>query len=296
MKRGIDLSTHNQVTDWNKVRQAVDFIILRAGYGAGNIDEKLVPYAAACIKQEIPLGLYWFSYAYTVEMAKKEAQYCIQQAKKYSITYPIAFDFEYDSVRYAERKGIKVTKQLVMDMTVAFCSEIKKAGYIPLVYTNKDYAGRYFDLEQLKKEGYEIWYAYYNKASDREDMAIWQYTDSGSIPGISGRVDRNISYVDYVDKSGWIEEAGRWKYQKKDGDFCKNCWQEVEGLWYHFDSEGIMQTGWLKDEGKRYYLKSSGAMACNELLTVESPIHGIELYVFAADGHMLRTNERGAAV
>ena len=296
MKRGIDLSTHNQVTDWDKVRQAVDFIILRAGYGAGNIDEKLVPYAAACMEKGIPLGLYWFSYAYTVDMARREAQYCISQAKKYKVTYPIAFDFEYDSLSYAERKGVKVTKQLVMDMTVAFCSEIKKAGYIPLVYTNKDYAGRYFDLEQLKKEGYGIWYAYYNKASDREDMAIWQYTDSGSIQGISGRVDVNISYVDYGDKSGWIEEAGRWKYQKKDGSLCKNCWQEVEGAWYHFDSEGIMQTGWIQEQEKWYYLKSSGAMACNELLTVESPIHGIELYVFAADGHMLQTNERGAAV
>ena len=61
MKRGIDLSTHNQVTDWDKVRQAGDFIILRAGYGAGNIDEKLVPYAAACMEKGIPLGLYWFS-------------------------------------------------------------------------------------------------------------------------------------------------------------------------------------------------------------------------------------------
>ncbi len=296
MKRGIDLSTHNQVTDWDKVRQAVDFIILRAGYGAGNIDEKLVPYAAACMEKGIPLGLYWFSYAYTVEMARREAQYCISQAKKYRVIYPIAFDFEYDSVRYAERKGVKVTRQLVMDMTLAFCREVKGAGYIPMVYTNKDYANQYFNLTQLREEGYAIWYAYYNKVCNREDMALWQHTDSGSIPGISGRVDRNICYVDYGDKSGWIQEGDIWKYKKADGEICKNCWQEVDGLWYHFDSNGIMQTGWLKDEEKRYYLKSSGAMACNELLTVESPVHGIELYVFAADGHMLQTNERGAAI
>ena len=296
MKKGIDLSTHNQVTDWDKVKENVDFVILRAGYGKNNIDEKLVPYAAACIKQEIPLGLYWFSYAYTVEMAKKEAQYCIQQAKKYSITYPIAFDFEYDSVRYAERKGVKVTKQLVMDMALAFCREIKKAGYIPAAYTNKDYANHYFDVAQLKKEGYAIWYAYYNKVCNREDMALWQYTDVGSVPGISGRVDMNISYVDYVDKSGWIQEGDRWKYQKKDGSLCKNCWQEVEGLWYHFDPEGIMQTGWLKDEGKWYFLKNDGSMAHKEMLMIKSPIYGEETYIFATDGHMLQTNERGAVV
>ncbi len=296
MKKGIDLSTHNQVTDWDKVKENVDFVILRAGYGKNNIDEKLVPYAAACIKREIPLGLYWFSYAYTPEMAKREAQYCIQQAKKYSITYPIAFDFEYDSVRYAERKGVKVTKQLVMDMTIAFCNVIKEAGYIPMVYTNKDYANQYFNLIRVKEEGYAIWYAYYNKVCNREDMALWQYTDAGSIPGISGRVDVNISYVDYGDKSGWIEEAGRWKYQKKDGDLCKNCWQEVDGLWYHFDPEGIMQTGWLKEEGKWYFLKNDGSMAHKEMLMIKSPVYGEETYIFAADGHMLQTNERGAAV
>ncbi len=296
MKKGIDLSYANKVTDWNQVKEAVDFVILRAGYGKNNIDERLVPYAAACIENEIPLGLYWFSYAYTPEMAKREAQYCIQQAKKYQVAYPIAFDFEYDSVRYAERKDVKVTRQLVMDMTLAFCREVKEAGYIPMVYTNKDYANQYFNLTQLKEEGYAIWYAYYNKVCNREDMALWQHTDAGSISGISGRVDINICYVDYGDKSGWIQEGNTWKYKKVDGNFCKDCWQEVEGEWYHFDPEGIMQTGWLKDEGKWYFFKNDGSMANKEMLMIKSPIYGEETYIFAADGHMLQTNERGAAV
>ncbi len=296
MKKGIDLSYANKVTDWNRVKEAVDFVILRAGYGKNNIDQNLVPYAAACMEQKIPLGLYWFSYAYTPEMAKREAQYCIQQAKKYNITYPIAFDFEYDSVRYAEKKGIKVTKQLVVEMTLAFCKEVKEAGYIPMVYTNKDYANQYFNLTQLKEEGYAIWYAYYNKVCNREDMALWQHTDAGSISGISGRVDINICYVDYGDKSGWIQEGNTWKYKKADGNFCKDCWQEVEGKWYHFDPEGIMQTGWLKDKGKWYFLKNDGSMAHKEMLMIKSPIYGEETYIFAADGHMLQTNERGAAV
>ena len=53
------------------------------------------------------MGLYWFSYAYTPEMATREALHCITQARKYNITYPIAFDFEYDSVRYAQGKWRK---------------------------------------------------------------------------------------------------------------------------------------------------------------------------------------------
>ena len=296
MKKGIDLSTHNRVTDWGKVRENVDFVILRAGYGNNNIDEKLVPYAQACMSQGIPMGLYWFSYAYTPEMATREALHCITQARKYNITYPIAFDFEYDSVRYAQGKGVKVTRQLVMDMTVAFCKEVRSAGYIPAVYTNKDYALKYFDLAELKALGYDIWYAYYNKKPDRDDIALWQHTSSGSVPGIVGNVDMNISYVDYVDHSGWIQEGNIWKYQKENGEICKDCWQEVDGLWYHFDINGVMQTGWLEEGGKWYFLKNDGAMANKEMLRIMSTEHGDEMFIFAEDGHMLRTNNRGAAV
>lgn len=296
MKKGIDLSTHNKVTDWGQVRDNVDFVILRAGYGNNNVDEKLVPYAQACMDQGILMGLYWFSYAYTPDMARREALHCIAQANKYDVKYPIAYDFEYDSVRYAQQKGVKVTKQLVMDITVAFCKEIRGAGYIPVVYTNKDYALKYFDLETLKEDGYDIWYAYYNKTSDRGDIALWQYTSTGKVPGIAGSVDMNICFVDYVDKPGWVQEGDFWKYRKEDGSLCKDCWWEADGLWYHFDPDGVMQTGWLEDEEEWYFLKNDGSMAHKEMLVIKSVEHGDEMFVFAEDGHMLRTNERGAAV
>lgn len=296
MQKGIDLSTHNKVTDWLKVKDNVDFIMLRAGYGKNNIDQKFVPYANACMEHCIPMGLYWFSYAYTVEMARNEALYCIQQAKKYTTVYPIAFDFEYDSARYAREKGVKVTKRLVMDMTVAFCKEIKDAGYVPLVYMNKDYSLNYFDLTELKSFGYDIWYAYYNKAPDRKDISVWQYTSSASIPGIQGNVDANISYVYYtINKAGWVKFDDFWYYQEKNGEFCKNCWKCVDGKYYHFDPNGIMQTGWLKIDDKYYFLKNDGSMACKEMLIIKDTKFGEEIYVFAEDGHMLQTNERGAA-
>ena len=297
MKKGIDLSYANMVTDWEKVKGQVDFVILRAGYGQGNIDRNLGAYAAACEKHNIPLGLYWFSYAYTVEMARAEARYCIEQARKYKVTYPIAFDFEYDSVRYAQGLDRSITKELVMKLVTAFCGEIQAAGYIPCVYTNKDYGNRYFDLSAIKEEGYLIWYAYYNKTSDRDDIALWQYSSDGEIDGISGRVDMNYSLKDFAKEEGWQQDQeGRWRYLLEDGHHQSDSWRKIEGLWYHFDQDGYMQTGWIQDDGKWYYLKASGAMAANEMLTIHSDIYGDELYVFAADGHMLQTNDRGAAV
>ena len=43
-----------------------------------------------------------------------------------------------------------------------------------------------------------------------------------------------------------------------------NQWEQVSGNWYHFDANGMMQTGWLQLGNTWYYLKSNGAMAVNE--------------------------------
>lgn len=296
MLRGIDLSYANKVTDWSKVKEQVDFVILRAGYGKNNMDQNLVPYAAKCKELGIRLWMYWFSYAYTSDMAAKEALYCIEQAEKRGMEKGgrIAFDFEYDSVRYAQSKDINVTKNLVMAMTMAFCKEVEKAGYIPVVYTNKDYGNRYFDMAQIKALGYEIWYAYYNKELDRNDVALWQYTSSGSVEGISGNVDMNYLMVGTEKKSGWQQDNDMWWWIKEDGTYVKNDWLNVDGKWYHFDNHGWMQTGWLELEERWYYLKPDGSMASDEMISIHSETYGEEMYAFASDGHMLRTDDRGA--
>ena len=130
----------------------------------------------------------------------------------------------------------------------------------------------------------------------------------------------------------WIEQEGKWWFKYKDGSYPKNCWKKIDGKWYHFDGSGWMQVGWLNLGGtwyylngngamaegwielkgiwyylipgsgemkvgwlqlgeKWYYLKSNGAMACNELLVI-----GKEPFYFMSDGHMGRTNARGALV
>ena len=61
--------------------------------------------------------------------------------------------------------------------------------------------------------------------------------------------------------AGWVASNGRWWYRNADGSYPANCWQKIDGSWYHFDAQGWMQTGWLKDGGTWYYLSPSGAMA-----------------------------------
>ena len=168
--------------------------MLRAGYGRNNLDTKFHRNAQGAAAAGIPVGLYWFSYALNVEIARKEAQYAVELAKKYKITWPIAYDLEYDTVSYAVKNGVTITKSLATQMAIAFCEEIKRLGYIPMVYTNLDYLNRYFDRSKLP---YDLWYAQYASTASVADKEIWQYSSKGSVPGIAGNVDMNHGYKDY---------------------------------------------------------------------------------------------------
>ena len=178
-------------------------------------------------------------------MVKKEAIDCINQAKKHNIEYSIAFDFEYDSVRYAQENGVTVTKKLAVELMKAFCNEIKRVGYRVAVYTNRDFLENYYTVEEIGKQDYEIWYVHYSEEMKRKQVSLWQYSSGGHIEGINGRVDLDYS---------------------------------LEDIDQHMGGKNKMGNGF------------------NELLTVESPVHGTELYVFSIEGHMMCTNERGALI
>lgn len=201
--KGPDISYHNGNVNIKKIRDAgYKRIGIRAGYGKNNVDEKYVVNALACFNLNVAPLVYWFSYAYNSTMAGAEADYCIAQVEKYWSKCPIAFDFEYDSVNYARKRGVNVTKQLVTDMAIAFLQKVKAAGYLPVIYTNKDYLNKYFDINRIVKAlgKVYVWYARYTSSlSTAEiDLAdIWQYTSSGSVPGISGKCDINIFYTDF---------------------------------------------------------------------------------------------------
>lgn len=200
IKTGIDVSQWQGDIDWASAKSDIDFAIIRAGYGQNNIDPKWQRNADECTRLGIPFGVYWFSYAYNVDRAKREAQYCLEAVKPYKLDYPIAFDFEYDSVSYAQKNGVTITKQLASDIARAFCEEIRAAGYTPILYANPDYLSRYFDNDVASR--YDIWLAQWPKRPNLdippENADIWQYSNSGSIKGINGRVDMNACYKDYM--------------------------------------------------------------------------------------------------
>lgn len=200
-KKGIDVSQWQGVIDWAKVKAAgIEFAMIRAGYGQNNIDPQFERNISECNRLGIPCGVYWFSYALNADMARQEALYALEAVKPYVLEYPIVFDFEGDSVDYAARKGVKITKELASSFARAFCDELEKNRYYAMVYTNPSYLNRYFDAE-IPKE-FDIWLAQWPSKPDlavkpSQAGGIWQYTSSGSVSGISGRVDLNAGYFNY---------------------------------------------------------------------------------------------------
>ena len=202
---GVDISTHNGNVDIKRVRDAgYERIGIRAGYGNNNTDQKYDRNALACVNLGVPVLLYWFSYAYTIEMAEKEAEFAVEHAKKYWKKCPIAFDLEYDSVRYARTKGVNIDMELATKMAIAFMRKVESLGYTPVLYSNKDYLKNYFDLDRIKIRFNKmyLWYARYASAITTEEKNkadIWQFSSTGRVDGINGDVDLNEFYTQFDD-------------------------------------------------------------------------------------------------
>lgn len=204
-KKGIDVSEHNGVIDWDKVKESgmVDFVMIRAGYGTLTVDKKFYQNAASCERVGIPYGVYWFSYAKTVDEAKAEAVKCRITISGHKIDYPVAFDWEDDSLLRAKKAGVNIKgRDLPTQFAVAFLNEIRKSGYEPMLYTNKAFLDSYFDPHLL--DGFDFWYANWRSPIFSSPIKyagiapqIWQYSAKGSIPGITGDVDLNICYQEY---------------------------------------------------------------------------------------------------
>lgn len=194
--KGIDVSKFQGEVDWEQVKAAgYQFAMLRAGYGFSTIDEQFRRNAAECNRIGLPIGAYWFCYAVSPETAVQEADGCISTISGYKLDYPVCYDIEQASADYASGQGVTLTPDLAKQLVQSFCSRIEEKGYFAMFYSNRNFLDNYLGTELPRR--YALWYARYTDTFDGTDCGIWQYTSQGSVPGISGSVDLDISYVDY---------------------------------------------------------------------------------------------------
>ena len=201
--RGIDVSAYQEDIDWEAVANSgVDFAFIRLcyrGYTEGSLvrDVYFDRNVQGAIENGIGVGVYFVTQAITVEEAKEEARYVLENIKYYDVTWPLVYDIEGHSSTEARANKISLEKNT--EQIVAFCETIKEAGYTPMVYSNTKWFVSKIDMSQIKD--YDIWYAYYkDSVYFPYNFQIWQHSCTGRVNGISGDVDLNISFVNYGER------------------------------------------------------------------------------------------------
>ena len=194
---GIDISKHNGNIDWNAVKNSgVQYVILRCGYrgSASGVlveDQKFKSNIQGATAAGLKVGIYFFSQAVNEVEAVEEASMTLSLIKNYRITYPVYIDVE-----SANGRADGISKAARTSVINAFCQTIRNSGYTPGLYANKNWLTEKINTGALG--GCKIWLAQYVAAptyAGRYEM--WQYSSRGSIAGIKGNVDLNVSYMGY---------------------------------------------------------------------------------------------------
>lgn len=199
---GCDLSYHNRIVDFDELAASgCEFVMLRCGYrgyseGGLMKDEKFEEYASEAERVGLKVGVYFFTQALTVEEAEEEAEFVLGLIENHTISYPVAFDTEYIDDNDARTNATEISDELRSDICIAFCEKIRSEGYYPMIYASENWFRRSLEVKKLQE--YDFWAPQYLEENDfLYDFTIWQYTDTGNIPGVNGEVDLDISMVDY---------------------------------------------------------------------------------------------------
>lgn len=194
---GIDVSTFQGEIDWAQVKEAgIEFAMIRVGFrgygstGSLNEDARAQQNYLGATEAGIKVGVYFFSQAITAEEAKEEAQYVLELIKDWQVDMPVVFDWECLADDY---RTINVDSRTLTDCAKAFCDTVEAAGYDSMIYFNPEQSRYAMNLEELVDYGF--WLAMYSEYMTYEyKIDMWQYTKTGSVPGISGNVDINLYF------------------------------------------------------------------------------------------------------
>ena len=216
---GLDISEHNgsNVNMSAYKQKGKSFVMIRIGY-YNHLDKQFWNNVKKANDAKIPFGVYLYSYAYSVEEAKIEAEFVVETLSKLGsnaeyLKLPVAYDLE-------DAQLNKFSKQQLTNQCVTFCDIIRSAGYTPMVYANLDWFTNRLDIKTLNKKDYKLWYANWSIKNGNNSVPvkigktgieadIWQYDDNNYyFPG----TDSNVAF----DLNSLLKDYGcAHKYAKK---------------------------------------------------------------------------------
>lgn len=214
----IDVSDWQGQIDWAKVKaDGIVGAIIR--YADGNtLDKRFAENMKNAKAAGLHIGSYIFSRAKNIAEAEAEATRLFNACKPYSPDMPLYIDLEVASLA----KYANVVAQ-------AFLVKMKALGGKGGVYANLNWWNNYLADTAKNYSSNPFWIAQYNstmdyKPSDR--MGMWQYTSSGSVNGISGKVDMDKCYRAYWENPTIVERE--LEACKAQADWMKNAKYEYE--------------------------------------------------------------------
>lgn len=193
---GIDVSGFQGQIDWQQVKAAgVEFVFIRVG-GRGTTegglyaDEMADTYYRGAKEAGLQVGAYFFSQAITPQEARQEAEYTLQRIRRWKLDLPVVYDWEWVS---SDSRTANVDRTVLTQCTKAFCQVIENAGLEAMIYFNYTQGTELLELEALAN--YRLWLARYGSYPDFPyQVDCWQYSCTGTVPGITGDVDLNLFF------------------------------------------------------------------------------------------------------
>jgi GH25 family lysozyme M1 (1,4-beta-N-acetylmuramidase) len=191
---GIDVSEHQGEVDWDAVADAgVEFAILRAGYrgwseGTLNEDAYFAANLQGARSAGLRVGCYFFSQAVNPAEAEEEAAFLLSLLNGAELDLPVFFDWEEIG---EEARTANAPAGMPTDGCLAFCLAVETAGYQTGVYFYRNLGYNVYDLEKLN--GLHFWAGAIGDSPDfYYEHRFWQYSITGTVPGVENYVDRDI--------------------------------------------------------------------------------------------------------
>lgn len=298
--KGIDVSYHNGTIDWVKVKaSSVDYAIIRCGYGMDQRDQDDTQWlnnVRGCLNNNIPFGVYIYSYATTTSRASSEADHVLRLLSEAGLEpsdlgYPIYFDMEDASTINSDHVAIAKT----------FCNKIEAAGYEVGIYSNKSWFNN--RLTDPCFNNWTKWVAEWNASSGltydglsnfTSGNGMWQFSDYGSVPGVGGACDLNYTFMEPHNLSHSIDIVGVYPNVKcqlinvANSDLVLTCGNEgVSGANVYVEKQSFQeqQYWYLVPCGNNYcYIQSATNDEC--VLDAESatPVSGSNVSIWSKNG------------
>ena len=189
---GIDVSHWQGDIDFNKVKSSkVEFAYIRVGRGNGIgkdyiLDDKFKTNIKGFNKVGIPVGVYFYSSANSLNDARREAKWILKQIKKYDVSLEVVFDWE----NWDDFQKYNLSFYNLTEVANEFSKTIEKAGYKSMVYSSKNYLeSMWYDINS------DVFLAHYTDKTDyKGKYKVWQICNNGKVKGIKSSVDIDVRY------------------------------------------------------------------------------------------------------